>query len=90
MSSRVQDRQLKIRASRCTGCKCCEIACSFDLGAVCDPAISKIKITRYNETGEIICSLSPSCPECFFEDKPPCVEACIFGTLKLEKGRGPT
>lgn len=88
MGSKAGNVCLRIRTSRCTGCKSCEIACSFNLASVCNPAISRIKITRHNKTGEITCSCPPSCPECVFGDKPPCVEACVFGALKMGKGPG--
>ncbi len=72
---------LKIDTTLCNGCRACELACSFHLKGVCDPTISKIKITRDNETGDVFCDLPPSCPECSFEAKPPCIDACAIGAL---------
>jgi len=83
LDSKAKEISLEINIPLCTGCRACELACSFRLKEVCDPAISKIKITRENETGEIFCDLPLSCLECSFEAEPPCVSSCGTGALTI-------
>ena len=83
LDSKGKEIGLEINIPLCTGCRACELACSFYLKEVCDPAISKIKIIRDNETGEVFCDLPLSCPECSFEGESPCVSSCGIGALTI-------
>lgn len=85
MDFKVKEISLGIDTSICTGCRACELACSFYLKEVCDPTVSKIKITRDNETGEIFCDLPLSCPECSFAAEPPCVSSCGIHALTVRE-----
>ena len=85
MVSKAKEIGLKINTALCNGCRACELACSFYLKGVCDPTISKIKIARDNETGEVFCDLPSSCPECSSEAEPPCVTACAIGALTIKE-----
>ena len=85
MNSRAKEISLEISLPICTGCRACELACSFYLHQICNPAISKIKITRDNETGEIFCDLPPSCLECSSEAEPLCVSSCGTGALRVKE-----
>ena len=76
---------VEIDISVCTGCRACELACSFFVQGVCDPAISKIRIIRNNQTGEVMCRLPLSCPECVFEVMPLCVYSCGIGALRIKE-----
>lgn len=86
MDSKAKERGLKINILLCTGCRACELACSFYLKGVCDPSVSEIKIIRDNEKGEIYCDLPLSCPKCSFEAEPPCVYFCGIGALTIKNG----
>ena len=61
------------------------VACLPYLKGVCDPAVTKIKIIRDNETGEIFCNTPSSCPECSFETEPLCVSFCEIGALTISE-----
>ena len=76
---------LTINSALCTGCRACELACSFHTKKVCDPAISKIQINRNNETGEIIYNVPLLCEGCSSEIEPACVSACPTGALLHSK-----
>jgi len=76
---------LEINTSLCSGCRACELACSFCLKGVCDPAVSKIRIIRDNATGEVFCEIPLSCPQCSFEVQPCCVSFCGIGALTIRK-----
>ena len=81
MESKTKEISLKVDTALCNGCRACELACSFYLKGICDPTISKIKITRDNETGEVFCDIPLSCPECSSEAEPSCVSSCTTGAL---------
>lgn len=85
MDSEAKEIVLDINIPLCTGCRACELACSFYLEGVCDPTISKIKITRDNETAEVFCELPLSCQECSFQAEPPCIHACGIGALTIKE-----
>jgi len=85
LDSQVKRIGLKINTLLCTGCRACELACSFYLSEYCDPAISRIEITRDNEKGEILCQLPLSCPVCSFEIEPPCVYSCGPAALTMKE-----
>ena len=81
MDSEQEEKRLEINIPLCRACWACELACSFYLNEVCDPKLSRIKITRDNEIGEVFCELPVSCPECSFEVEPPCVFSCKIHAL---------
>jgi anaerobic carbon-monoxide dehydrogenase iron sulfur subunit len=85
LNSNSREISIEINIPSCTGCRACELACSFYLTETCNPAMSKIKISRDNETGDIFCDLPASCSECSSEDEPPCVSACGSGALKVKE-----
>ena len=84
MESENKELSLETKLPLCTGCQACEVACSFYLKGVCAPALSKIRITRDNETGRVFCDLPASCPECSFETEPACVASCPTGALTIK------
>lgn len=67
---------LCINLNRCTGCKSCEIACSFHFSKVFSPQISAIRIWRSNVSGDIEISLHSNCDLCNKEEEPLCVKYC--------------
>ena len=70
---------------RCTGCRSCEVACSYHHQKVFAPYISSIKILRNNSTGEIKYLFTDTCDLCVNEDLPFCVKACAPRALRLKK-----
>lgn len=82
MSNLGKQRVIKLRPYLCTGCRSCEVACSFMIKGVCDPTKSRVKISRNGETGRVTADLPATCPENCCHGQPPCVEVCIFGALK--------
>ena len=73
-----------IDVAACTGCRMCELACSFHHKSVFSPELSSIKVSRNNRTGEIQIFLDSTCDLCQEEDLQ-CVKVCCFGALKKVK-----
>jgi len=83
-------RNLIVNNEICTGCKSCELACSFHHKKIFQPSISsiavgiderdrKISISIYNvESGRHI-----ACDNCIEEKIPLCVKFCSIGALRL-------
>ena len=62
-------KRLRVDYTRCTGCHLCEIACSLYNEGICNPAISKICVIRWEEP--IDCPLV--CHQC---EDAPCITVC--------------
>ncbi len=82
-----EGKRLVFKPALCTGCRSCMLFCSFQLAQVCSPSLARVRISRDLETGEITGLLPETCEECSFEESPPCVEACLFGALKIRSAR---
>ncbi len=82
-----EGKRLVYKPALCTGCRSCMLFCSFRLGQVCSPELARLHISRNLETGETTCLLPERCDACADEDSPPCVEACLFGALKVRSTR---
>lgn len=68
---------------KCTGCRSCEIACSYHFNKVFNPDMSAIKVWRSNETGAIELWLTSSCDLCENEEIPLCVKYCAAEALTI-------
>lgn len=71
-------------SSRCTGCKLCEIICSFTHEGECRPASARLKVHREPFTGETIIKINDNCDLC--NGKTECVRWCPAGVFKYRKG----
>lgn len=76
---------LDMNTSRCTGCKSCEIACSYHHTKKYSLSNSSIKIFRSNSNGEIEYFFTKSCNLCKNEQIPACVEVCYAHALCLKR-----
>ena len=61
---------------RCTGCRACELACSFHHSGLFQPERSSIKIMRDDSTGRIQITLDATCDLCQDASTPLCVLYC--------------
>ncbi len=60
----------------CTGCRACELACSFHKEGVFAPSKSRIKIVRIDEEG---LDIPIGCEQC---EHAPCITACPTRALR--------
>lgn len=83
---------------RCTGCRACEVACSFYHTGAFQPSAASIRVERSEADGSIWLVLLSTCDGCQGEDLPWCVRYCSRGVLEptmldpdassSEEGRG--
>ena len=76
---------LKMDLSKCTGCRSCEIACSYHHNKNFGLIGSSIKIFRDNKNGEIEYFFKDTCDLCENEKIPLCVVACSSKALCMKK-----
>ena len=83
---------LKINNDICSGCRACEIACSYHHVRRFGRKSSSIIVKRFIDTGkkEIIIlnkehETHPPCDECYNESIPLCVKYCSSGALLEEE-----
>ena len=69
----------------CSGCRMCQLACSFSWQRAYNPAQSRIVIEEgevVDDTGPFRIAFTDECNDCGI-----CVQYCFYGVLKLtEKG----
>jgi anaerobic carbon-monoxide dehydrogenase iron sulfur subunit len=73
---------IRIRNERCTGCRVCELTCSFGKEGVFIPQKSRVKIYHNRERGLDIISLCQMC------DPAPCLKVCKPGALSRNTNQG--
>lgn len=73
--------KIETNATACTGCRICELVCSFHHQRVFAPELSSIKVTRNNRNGEVEMSINTTCDFCQGEKQLLCVQTCCFGVL---------
>ncbi len=76
-------RVIDYEPEMCTGCRVCELECSFTYHQVFNPALSNVRVL---ETPENVISYLIN-----YNDKCPpncviCAKACVFGALEIEGG----
>ena len=80
-----EETLLFMETSRCTGCRSCELACSYHHAKVFNPAISSIKIYRDSKDAHIEYNFLDTCDLCENEKLPACVAACSPRALCMLK-----
>jgi Fe-S-cluster-containing hydrogenase component 2 len=77
---------------KCTGCRACEIACSFHHERIFSPTISSIEIHRDLEKGKMAITIYDrkvgthhACDECEGEKEPLCVKYCTTKAITVAR-----
>ena len=81
----VKGLMLATNVGVCTGCRICELVCSFHHEGVFSPELSSIRVSRNNRTGEVGVSIDSTCDSCKGEAQPLCVAYCLYGALREVK-----
>ncbi|MFC1907083.1 hypothetical protein ACFLW8_03245 [Chloroflexota bacterium] len=79
-----EDKKTKvlIKPEKCTGCRVCQLECSFKYHKVFNPALSNIQIIESPENGiTYLIKYKDECHNCI-----TCVKSCVFGALETENG----
>ncbi|MCD6472730.1 4Fe-4S binding protein [Candidatus Aerophobetes bacterium] len=83
MSINREKNRIYINLNKCTGCRSCEIACSYHFSKTFNPEISSISVIRNDRTGDIKISINSTCDFCKDEDKPLCMKYCVSQALSI-------
>ena len=71
----------RIVAESCTGCRACEVACSFHFTNSFSLTHSAIRVARDYSTGEMTIDFFQTCDLCRGEEEPLCVTFCAPGVI---------
>jgi len=81
-----------IHNDRCTGCRACEMACSYHFSKLFNRKLSAVEVKRNEEEGifEVIIHKESvakrnACDLCKDEKIPLCVKYCTTGVFELKK-----
>jgi len=69
-------KQLVVKPEKCTGCRTCELVCSFGKVGAFAPAQSAVTVFLYDDAA---LSVPVMCQQC---DEAPCVKICPVGALE--------
>ena len=72
-----------VKPELCTGCRICELECSFTYHKIFSPALSHIKVLETPEHGiSYVIDFTEDCrPKCVI-----CAKSCVFGALEIKEG----
>ena len=83
---------LVIREDRCTGCRACELACSYHFARLFDKKISSVQVTRSFDEGKIGVRIHKAsaqrrraCDLCVGEQMPLCAKYCATKAIAVGK-----
>ena len=76
------EKNINVYPELCTGCSQCEQYCSFKHEKAYSPALSRIKVVKFEER---CLSIPVTCANC---KKPLCVEACPVDAIVFDSAAG--
>ncbi|MEE9151987.1 MAG: 4Fe-4S dicluster domain-containing protein [Thermoplasmata archaeon] len=74
--------KLTFNAENCTGCRACELACSFHCEGIFSPSKSRIRVVRIDEEG---IDVPVGCEHC---DNAVCMLVCPVKAITEDKSNG--
>ena len=80
--------EILIDSNLCSGCRVCELACSFHHRGAFAPEESSVKIVNDYLHGETQVSVDSTCDLCKGEDQAFCVKYCLEGALQMGGDHG--
>ena len=72
---------LVVDPTLCTGCRQCELACSYEHEGLYSPSLSRIRLVRFEHNS---LSVPVACAYC---ERPLCEEVCPTGAMSHEPGK---
>jgi Fe-S-cluster-containing dehydrogenase component len=79
-----------IHEDRCTGCRACELACSYHFARLFNRKISSIEVTRYFDEGQINIRIHKTpaqarraCDLCAGDQTPMCAKYCATNAIEF-------
>jgi Fe-S-cluster-containing hydrogenase component 2 len=75
-------KSLLIVPEKCTGCLQCELACSYTHHATFNPALSRIKVFDFHQSGR---KVPYTCTQC---DEAWCMKACPVDAIRTDARTG--
>lgn len=66
----------------CTGCRACEVACSFRKEGVFGPSLSRVRVVKLDEEGV---DIPTGCEHC---ESAPCIQICPVRAMKRKAETG--
>jgi len=83
--------EIFVNSEKCTGCRLCEVACSYHHSRVFSRKMGSIKVLRNEREGKMMPILYKvehdgykACDRCKNEKEPFCVKYCVTGALEIE------
>ncbi|MBC7075214.1 MAG: 4Fe-4S dicluster domain-containing protein [Syntrophomonadaceae bacterium] len=71
-----------VQPEKCTGCRTCELTCSFMHTGTFDPTRSRIAVVGFEKSGFFFPAV---CQQC---DPAPCMEVCPVGAISRSEATG--
>lgn len=85
---------LEVNSEKCTGCRACELACSYHHGKIFNPRLASLHVHRVEKEGKISIIFYKDlpgeekrkrfpCDGCVDKPEPQCVKYCVPGALTV-------
>jgi carbon-monoxide dehydrogenase iron sulfur subunit len=73
-------KRIAIYPERCTGCRLCELSCSFKKTGIINPGYSRVRVSIFGEEAAFIPILCSQCEDAW------CLKVCPSGAISRDAG----
>jgi Fe-S-cluster-containing hydrogenase component 2 len=85
----MRDARPLVDPELCTGCRTCEVICTFHHTGGMGTGASSLQISKSNHTAETGWQLDSTCDGCAGEDEALCAKYCQLGAIRLNGAAPP-